>query len=112
MDLQTLLQQVYFGNTIEDYTWFFGMLLLGLVFKKLISRYFSHLLYRLVGKNSSVSVEQFDELLTDALLTTIPSAQQLMIQDVLLAALQRTLAAYTDNENVAISICGHGRAGV
>ena len=50
MDLQTLLQQVYFGNTIEDYTWFFGMLLLGLVFKKLISRYFSHLLYRLVGK--------------------------------------------------------------
>ena len=64
MDLQTLLQQVYFGNTIEDYAWFLGMFLLGLVFKKLISKYFSHLLYSLVGKNSSVSVEQFDTLLT------------------------------------------------
>ena len=64
MDLQTLLQQVYFGNTLEDYAWFFGMLILGLAFKKLISRYFSHLLYRLVGKNSSVSIEQFDALLT------------------------------------------------
>ena len=64
MDLQTLLKQVYFGNTIEDYAWFFGMLLLGLLFKKLISKYFSHLLYRLVRKNSSVSVEQFDALLS------------------------------------------------
>ena len=64
MDLQTLLQQVYFGNTLEDYAWFLGMLILGLAFKKLISRYFSNLLYRLVGKNSSVSTEHFDGLLT------------------------------------------------
>ena len=67
MDLQTLLQKVYFGNTIEDYAWFFGMLFLGLVFKKFISRYFSHLLYSLLGKKSSVGVEQFDELLTKQL---------------------------------------------
>lgn len=64
MDLQALLQQVYFGNTIEDYAWFIGMVLLGFVFKKLISTYLSHLLFRLVGKNKSVSVEQFDALLT------------------------------------------------
>ena len=64
MDLKTILQQVYFENTIENYAWFFGMLLLGLIFKKLISRYFSHLLYRIIGKNSSVGIEQFDALLT------------------------------------------------
>jgi MscS family membrane protein len=65
MELQALLQQTYFGNTVEDYAWFVGMLLLGLVFKKLISKYFSHLLYRLIGRdNQSVSVQQFDDLLT------------------------------------------------
>ena len=64
MDLKTILQQVYFENTIENYAWFFGMLLLGLVFKKLISRYFSHLLYRIVGKSSSVGIDKFDALIT------------------------------------------------
>ena len=64
MDLKTILQQVYFENTIENYAWFLGMLLLGLVFKRLISRYFSHLLYRTIGKNSSVGIEQFDALIT------------------------------------------------
>ena len=65
MDLQALLQQSYFGNTVEDYAWFVGLVLTGLLFKKLVSRYFSHLLYRLIGKRSQgVSMEQFDNLLT------------------------------------------------
>ncbi len=65
MNLQALLQQSYFGNIVEDYAWFVGLVLAGLLFKRLISRYFSHLLYRLIGKRSQgVSVEQFDSLLT------------------------------------------------
>lgn len=64
MELDNLLQQVYFGNSLQDYAWFLGMLSLGFIFKKLISRYLSRLLFSLVGKNKNISVEQFDSLLS------------------------------------------------
>jgi len=64
MDLQ-FLQQEFYGNSIQDYCWFFGAILLGLLFKKLISRYFSKLLYRLIGKkDSEIGVQKFNELLS------------------------------------------------
>tara|TARA_B100000902_G_C27319213_1_gene923238 strand:- start:4528 stop:5622 length:1095 start_codon:yes stop_codon:yes gene_type:complete len=53
------------GNTIEDYIWFFGSILIGLIFKKIISRYLSHLLFKLFGtKSKKVGLEKFDELLS------------------------------------------------
>ena len=37
MDTQFLLTEI-FGNTLQEYSWFFGAIILGLLFKKLKSR--------------------------------------------------------------------------
>ena len=64
MDPQ-LLQTEFLGNSIQDYCWFLGAIVVGLLFKKLISRYFSKLLYKLIGKkDSEIGVERFNELLS------------------------------------------------
>lgn len=64
MDLQ-FVQQEYFGNSIQDYCWFFGAIVVGLLFKKLISRYLSQLLYKLIGKkDSEIGINKFNELLS------------------------------------------------
>ena len=59
------LQTEFFGNAIQDCILFLGAIILGLLFKKLISKYLSHLLFKVVGKkDQTVGVEKFDELLT------------------------------------------------
>ena len=64
MDTQFLLKEIL-GNTLQDYSWFFGAILLGIIFKKLISKYLSRLLFKIIGKKGAeVGVEKFDELLT------------------------------------------------
>ena len=64
MDPQFLLKEIL-GNTLQDYSWFFGAVLLGVIFKKLISKYLSRLLFKIIGKKGAeVGVEKFDELLT------------------------------------------------
>jgi MscS family membrane protein len=64
MDTQFLLTEIL-GNTIQDYTWFIGAVLLGFIFKKLISKYLSHLLFKIVGKKGAeVGIDKFDALLT------------------------------------------------
>ena len=60
-----LLQTEFLGNSIQDYCWFLGAIVVGLLFKKLTSRYLSKLLYKLIGKrNNEISVEKFNELLS------------------------------------------------
>lgn len=50
---------------MQDYAWFVGALLLGLIFKKLISRYLSHLLFNIIRKKESeIGIDKFDQLLT------------------------------------------------
>ena len=64
METEFLLTEIL-GNTVQDYAWFFGAVLLGFIFKKLISKYLSHLLFKVVGKKGEeVGVEKFDDLLT------------------------------------------------
>ena len=64
MDTQFLLKEIL-GNTLQDYSWFFGAILLGIIFKKLISKHLSRLLFKIIGKKGAeVGVERFDELLT------------------------------------------------
>ena len=64
MDTQFLMTEIL-ANTIQDYTWFIGAVLVGLLFKKLISKYLSHLLFKIVGKKGAeVGVDKFDTLLT------------------------------------------------
>jgi len=64
METEFLLKEIL-GNTIQDYAWFFGAILVGFIFKKLISKYLSHLLFKVVGKKGEeVGVDKFDALLT------------------------------------------------
>ena len=64
METEFLLTEIL-GNTIKDYAWFFGAVLLGFIFKKLISKYLSHLLFKVLGeKGAEVGIEKFDKLLT------------------------------------------------
>jgi len=59
------LQIEFLSNTLLDYSWFFGAIILGLLSKKLISKYLSHLLFKVVSKKDNiVGVEKFNELLT------------------------------------------------
>lgn len=43
-------EQIFWGNTFRDYAVFLGIILLGLIFKRVISRLLSLLLYRLFRK--------------------------------------------------------------
>jgi len=64
MDLKQILTTKFLGNTIEEYAWFIGAILLGLVFKKLISKYLSHLLFKIIKtKNTDVGADKFNALL-------------------------------------------------
>ena len=64
MDTEILLTN-FLGNSIKDYSYFFGIILIGLIFKKLISKYLSNVLYKVVGKkDNNVGIDKFDELLT------------------------------------------------
>jgi MscS family membrane protein len=64
METEFLLTEIL-GNTIQDYAWFFGAILVGFIFKKLISKYLSHLLFKVVGKKGTeVGIDKFDALLT------------------------------------------------
>ena len=63
--MSNFLLQEFLGNTMRDYIFFIGAILLGLLFKKLISKYLSHLLFRTISiKNSNIEIDKFDTLLT------------------------------------------------
>ena len=54
----------YFGNRVWDYLWFFGILLIGLLFRQLLSKVFSRFLFRFLKKYSiGVGIDKFVELL-------------------------------------------------
>ena len=59
------LETKYLENSIQNYLIFISAIILGLLFKGLISRYLSHSLYKVIGtKEKRVGVEKFDNLLT------------------------------------------------
>lgn len=58
------LTQIYFGNTVQQYLWFVGIMLFGFVFVRFISRVLSRLLFKLFKKFASeIKGEKFVELL-------------------------------------------------
>tara|TARA_B100001113_G_scaffold117439_1_gene95885 strand:+ start:7164 stop:8246 length:1083 start_codon:yes stop_codon:yes gene_type:complete len=64
MDLEILTTNI-FGNTLKEYLFFVAIILIGLIFKKLLSKYLSNLLYKIIGeKGNNVGIDKFDELLT------------------------------------------------
>lgn len=63
MNTEFLLTEIL-GNTLQDYCCFIGAILLGVIFKKLISKYFSRLLFKIIGeKDADVGIEKFNNLL-------------------------------------------------
>lgn len=70
--MKNFLQLEFLGNNMQDYIWFLSAILLGLLFKKLISKYLSNLLFKIVKKKSTdVGLDKFNELLTKPLGFTI-----------------------------------------
>ena len=58
----------FLGNNLQEYVFFISTILIGLIFKKLLSKYLSHLLYKIIGKKgNSVGIDKFDQLLTKPL---------------------------------------------
>ena len=65
MDLNQILMTEVLGNTTKDYLWFIGAILLGLMFKRLISKYLSQLLFKIVKtKDADIGADTFNNLLT------------------------------------------------
>ncbi len=61
---EKILEQVYFGNTLEQYSWFLGILFLGFIFLRFFSRFSSRMLFKLFKRFSAeVKIEKFVELL-------------------------------------------------
>ncbi|WP_113637084.1 mechanosensitive ion channel family protein [Nubsella zeaxanthinifaciens] len=42
--------QIFWGNTLKQYAFFIGIILIGLIFKRIVSRIFSQLIFRLFRK--------------------------------------------------------------
>ena len=63
--MENFLLKEILGNSIQDYAWFLGAILLGLIFKKLITKYLSHWLFKIIKtKTPDIGIDKFDELLT------------------------------------------------
>ena len=63
MNTQELLHFHFLSNSVENYCWFFGFILFGLIFKKIISKYLSNILYKSINRDASISRDKFDSLL-------------------------------------------------
>ncbi|MEI8203958.1 MAG: mechanosensitive ion channel family protein, partial [Bacteroidota bacterium] len=46
-ELNEILNYHFLGNTLEKYCWFVGILIFGIIFRRLLSKFSSKLLYRL-----------------------------------------------------------------
>jgi len=63
MDINEILQQTFLDNNIKDYLIFISLLLIGVLFRKLISKSISHFIFRVLNKNNYVDLKTFDTLL-------------------------------------------------
>ena len=64
-EIKLILNNTYIGNSLINYLLFAFAIISGLVFKGLISKYLSHVIYRILGKRGDeVGIEKFDKLLT------------------------------------------------
>ncbi|REJ80028.1 MAG: mechanosensitive ion channel family protein [Bacteroidetes bacterium] len=62
--MKEYLHKTFLGNTLEDYLWFAGILIFGLILKKFLAKILSRILYRLFRNyGKTIGVEKFIELL-------------------------------------------------
>lgn len=63
-NLPEFFYEVYFGNTVLDYCWLVGLIILGFIFERFLSKIISNLLYKTISKYSEdISNEVFFNLL-------------------------------------------------
>ena len=63
-----ILDDIYFGNTVQDYLWVIGSLLFGAIFVRFIAHRISNTLFRLIaGKTEGVDKEELYHLLAKPL---------------------------------------------
>ena len=63
---RVVLDRVFLGNTVEDYLWCAGILLIGILFRHLLSKLIAYLAYHVIGKVSKkekLGFGKFSELL-------------------------------------------------
>lgn len=59
-----ILDKYFFGNTVENYLWFTGILLAGLLFRSLVSKLCSYVLFKIIKRFSgNASAREFYDLL-------------------------------------------------
>ena len=64
MNQLEFLNTEFLGNSVQSYLIFGSVLLLGLIFKSLISSYLRRLIYKIVGDKTNVDGKnEFDDLL-------------------------------------------------
>ncbi len=62
--IEKIMQQEFFGNTISQYAWFLGILLIGFIFLRFFSRFLSRMLFKVFKRFSAeVKIDKFVELL-------------------------------------------------
>lgn len=63
-EIREFLDRIYFSNTVGDYLWFIGMMILAILFKRVISKYLSNLFYNIIEKyTEGIHKEKLFELL-------------------------------------------------
>jgi len=65
-EVQEFLDQIFWGNSIENYLWFVGIILVALVFKRLISKKLGQVIFKIFKRkegDNALSVDQFFELM-------------------------------------------------
>jgi MscS family membrane protein len=82
--MENFLQQEWFGNTVQSYLWFIGIIFFGFIFLKLITRLLSKLLFKIFKSHSEgVSLDNFIQLIRTPiavflfLITLLIAVQQL-----------------------------------
>ena len=63
MNIKEILHQQFLSNSLENYCWFLGFVMFGLLFKRIISKYLSLFLYELLNRDKSIDNKTFDEFL-------------------------------------------------
>lgn len=81
--IEKILDQVYFGNSLKQYLWFIGILLIGFIFLRFFSRFSSRMLFKLFKKFSAeIKIEKFVELL-------VKPVELLLISTIIFSALNQ-----------------------
>ena len=61
-DIQEYLSTTFWGNSVENYLWFFGIILVALVFKRLLSKQLGKVIFKVFRRDKEDSVLNVDQL--------------------------------------------------